>query len=60
MATVNIDTRTRAARCPTHGDVEAEKTIPTFKSPFVLVFLVRRLLAVLQPYRCPTCGARAA
>jgi hypothetical protein len=60
MATVNTDTRTRVGHCRTHGNVNAEKTISTFKFPFVLVFLVRRLLAVLGPYRCPTCGAKAA
>jgi hypothetical protein len=59
MATVNTTTRTRQGRCPTHGDVKAQKTIPQFKFPFVIVFLVRRILAALQPYRCPTCGAKA-
>ena len=60
MAIVNTDTRTRVGRCPARGDVNAEKTIPTFKFPFVLVFLVRRFLAMFQPYRCPTCGEKTA
>jgi hypothetical protein len=59
MATASSNTRTRPGHCPTHGEVTAERTIPTFKFPFVIVFLVRRLLANFQPYRCPTCGAKA-
>lgn len=59
MATVNTTTRTRPGRCTTHGEVKAQKTIPTFKFPFVIVFLVRRLVAALQPYRCPICGTKA-
>jgi hypothetical protein len=58
MATVKTSTRTRSGRCPTHGEVNAQKTIPTFKFPFVIVFLIRRLIAVLRPYSCPTCGAK--
>jgi hypothetical protein len=60
MPATNTDTRTRPGRCPTHGDVQAQKAVPTFKFPFVIVFLVRRLLAALQPYRCPACGTKAA
>jgi hypothetical protein len=59
MQTVNTITRTQPRRCPTHGEVAAEKTIPTFKKPFVFIFLFRRLAAALRPYRCPQCGARA-
>jgi hypothetical protein len=59
MAT-RTDTRTRPGHCAIHGDVTAEKAVPKFKFPFVIVFLVRRLMVALQPYRCPTCGARAA
>lgn len=59
MPATNTTTHTRPGRCPTHGEVKAQKTIPTFKFPFVIVFLVRRLRAALQPYRCPTCGAKA-
>jgi len=51
--------RTRAGSCPTHGKVQAQKTIPTFKFPFVIVFLVRRAIAALAPYRCPQCGVKA-
>ncbi|HLM84578.1 MAG TPA: hypothetical protein VK272_00165 [Solirubrobacteraceae bacterium] len=60
MPTDNANTRTRPGRCPTHGEVAAQKEIPQFKFPFVIVFLVRRALAALRPYRCPTCGAKAA
>jgi hypothetical protein len=60
METVKTTTRTRPGRCEKHGEVLAEKTVPQFKPPFVFIFLVRRMLAALRPYRCPTCGARAA
>ena len=59
MATTRTDTRTRLGRCPVHGDVTAEKAVPQFKFPFVIVFLARRLIAAFQPYRCPACGARS-
>jgi hypothetical protein len=59
MAMFNTETRTRAARCPTHGPVTAEKQIPKLKFPFVITGLWR-WLAALRPYRCPTCGAKAA
>jgi hypothetical protein len=55
MATTNIETRTRPGRCSTHGEVTAQKTLPKLRFPFV-VFLVRRWIAMAQPYRCPTCG----
>jgi hypothetical protein len=55
--TPNISTR--PGHCPTHGDVQAQKTIPTFKFPFVIVFLVRRAIAAFAPYRCPQCGVKA-
>jgi hypothetical protein len=59
MDTVKTTTRTRPGRCPTHGDVQAQKTIPQFKRPFVIIFTVRRLRSMLTPYRCPDCGAKA-
>jgi hypothetical protein len=53
-----IDTRNRPGRCPEHGDVVAEKRLPKLRFPF-FVWGIRRLLALLGPYRCPTCGAKA-
>jgi hypothetical protein len=58
MAMFNTETRTRDARCPTHGPVTAEKQLPKLKFPFVITGPWRALSA-LRPYRCPTCGARA-
>lgn len=60
MPATNTATRERPGRCPTHGDVRAVKTIPTFRAPFVITFLVRRSLTAVKPYRCPECGAKAA
>jgi hypothetical protein len=60
MPTVNTAIRTRPGRCPTHGDVNAQKTVPTFKRPFVIIFTARRLRSALQPYRCPMCSEKAA
>jgi hypothetical protein len=59
MSMFNTETRTRAARCPTHGPVTAEKQVPKLKFPFVITGFWRGFLA-LRPYRCPTCGAKAA
>ena len=53
--TASIEIRTRAGQCPTHGPVTATKSIPKLRFPF-LVWLVRRWVAQLGPYRCPTCG----
>jgi hypothetical protein len=46
---------TRAGTCPTHGTVQATRTMPKPGFPF-LVYAVRRLLAGNRPYRCPDCG----
>lgn len=59
MAMFATETRTRAARCPAHGTVSAEKQVPKLKFPFVITGLGRGL-AAFRPYRCPTCGAKAA
>lgn len=47
---------TRTGTCPTHGTVQATRTMPSPGFPFV-VYAVRRLLAGRRPYRCPDCGA---
>ncbi len=59
MPPSNPTIRTRPGHCATHGDVTAQKTIPKLKFPFVIVFLLRRLVAAIGPYRCPTCGEKA-
>jgi len=52
------ETQTRTATCPTHGTVEATRTMPRPGFPF-FVYAIRRLLAGRRPYRCPTCGGPA-
>ena len=47
---------TRTGTCPTHGSVQATRTMPRPGFPFV-VYAIRRLLARRRPYRCPDCGA---
>jgi hypothetical protein len=51
--------QTRRGTCPSHGTVEATRTIPGSGFPWI-VNAVRRSLAKRQPFRCPTCGAPAA
>lgn len=46
---------TRTGTCPTHGTVQATRTMPRPGFPFV-VYAIRRLLAGRKPYRCPDCG----
>jgi hypothetical protein len=48
--------QTRRGTCPSHGAVEATRTIPGAGFPW-LVNAVRRSLARRRPFRCPTCGA---
>jgi hypothetical protein len=55
---IKVETRTRPGRCPEHGPVTATKSIPKLRFPFV-IWLVRRWIAQLGPYRCPTCGQAA-
>ena len=52
----NVETEMQTGHCPTHGAVEATRTIPRMGFPF-LVFAVRRYLARRRPYVCPECGA---
>ena len=44
-------------QCPSHGVVQATKSVPRIRFPF-LVFGVLRLWALQRPYRCPACGGR--
>ena len=53
----NVETRT--GTCPTHGSVQATRTMPSPGFPFLL-YAIRRMLASKQPYRCPECGAPVA
>src|ERR1700744_2171978 len=57
MPNTHTTTRTRAGKCPVHGDVQGEKNIPTAQFPAV-VYLGRRVAAQFKPYHCPTCGAK--
>jgi hypothetical protein len=50
--------QTRAARCPTHGMVEATRHVPRIQFPFV-VYAVRRSRAKRRPFLCPICQAQA-
>jgi hypothetical protein len=59
MAMFENQTLTRRASCPTHGDVTAEKRVPKLKFPFLITGIARSLAAG-RPYRCPSCGAKAA
>ncbi|MGA2756769.1 MAG: hypothetical protein ABSF58_05400 [Solirubrobacteraceae bacterium] len=59
MSDTHTTTRTRAGQCPVHGEVQAEKSIPTASWP-ILAYLGRRVAAQFGPYHCPTCGARTA
>lgn len=56
--TSNVETHTRPGQCDTHGSVMATKSVPKLRFPFV-VWMVRRWIAQLGPYRCPTCGQPA-
>ncbi|HUZ98005.1 MAG TPA: hypothetical protein VMU74_01470 [Gaiellaceae bacterium] len=47
---------TRSGTCPTHGAVQATRTMPSPGFPFAL-YAIRRLVASRRPYRCPDCGA---
>ena len=48
------EVQTRPGTCPTHGAVQATRSVPTAHFPFV-VYGVRRMLALRRPFRCPNC-----
>jgi len=58
MTMTDNETHTRPGTCPTHGQVTAEKQVPTLKFPLVVTG-VARAAASIRPYRCPECGAKA-
>jgi hypothetical protein len=56
MAMFEMETRTRAGRCPTHGEVAGQKTVHKLSFPFFITGLLRAV-AAFKRYRCPSCGA---
>ena len=48
----------RLSRCQTHGIVEATRTLPRLRFPFIITG-VMRLVAMTRPFHCPQCGAVA-
>jgi hypothetical protein len=57
MAIIENETRTRPGKCPTHGNVTAEKQVPKLKFPFFVTGPARGIAAT-RPYRCPDCGTK--
>jgi hypothetical protein len=51
--------QTRPGRCSTHGLVEATRTMPRLRFPFIITGAMR-LAAAARPFRCPSCGTKAA
>ena len=49
------ETQTATGTCPTHGRVQATRSLPRITFPPV-INAVRRSIAKKRPYRCPTCG----
>jgi hypothetical protein len=47
----------RRGACPAHGSVNAVKSTPKPHFPY-MVYVVRRLIGPVRPYRCPACGAK--
>ena len=56
MAMIENETRTHPGTCAVHGAVSAEKPLPRLTFPFFITGPAR-MLALLRPYRCPSCGA---
>jgi hypothetical protein len=50
------DIETRSGHCSTHGQVEATRSLPAIRFPFVY-YSVARMLAKRRPFQCPTCGS---
>jgi hypothetical protein len=59
MAMFEHEIRTHQGACPTHGPVTGGKRVPRIKFPF-FVTGVARAVAVLRPFRCPSCGSKVA
>jgi hypothetical protein len=49
-------TQKKYGTCPTHGQVQATRDVPSMSFPFI-VNGIRRLMARNRPYKCPQCGA---
>ena len=48
--------QTVTGTCPTHGEVQATRSLPRVTFPPV-INAIRRSIAKKRPYRCPVCGA---
>lgn len=48
---------TAAGRCPTHGDVQGTKEVPSFSWP-VIFYLFQLVRSAFRPFRCPGCGQK--
>jgi hypothetical protein len=57
MSMFQHETRTHEGACPTHGAVTAEKRVPRLGFPFFVTGIARGV-AVIRPFRCPSCGAK--
>ena len=51
-----MTTQTKYGECPTHGQVQARRDVPSMSWPFI-VSAVRRLASRNKPFTCPTCGS---
>lgn len=49
--------KTKSGTCPTHGSVQATKSVPVFTMPG-LFYVFKAAANAFQPYRCPQCGSR--
>ena len=49
--------QTAAGRCPTHGNVQASKEVPSFSWP-VLVYLFQQVRNDFRPLTCQECGQK--
>lgn len=52
-------TQKKFGECPTHGQVQATRDVPSIGFPFIVTG-IRRLVARNTPYQCPQCGATVA
>jgi hypothetical protein len=50
-------TQKKFGTCPTHGQVQATREVPSMSFPFIING-IRRLAARNRPYVCPECGAQ--
>ena len=48
-------TQKKFGTCPTHGQVQATREVPSMSFPFIING-IRRLAARSRPYLCPQCN----